>query len=81
MLLLDGWENKTKNEKKNIAFMLHNTVRGTSIFVDSVTLGGDDHEDCETLYEKVRYEKLLKNICFILYILDFKSGCRYHRSI
>lgn len=51
-LLLDGWKNKVANEK-TVAFLLHNASNGNTVFVDSVTLKGDEHEDTETLYEMV----------------------------
>lgn len=52
VLLLDGWKNKTSNEK-NVAFMLHNPIEGKSFFIDSYTLRGDEKEDADNLYEMV----------------------------
>lgn len=49
-LLLDGWKNSTA---KNVAFLLHNAANGHTVFIDSITLKGNEHEDADTLYELV----------------------------
>lgn len=54
VLLLDGWKNKSSNEK-NVAFMLHNPMEGRSFFINSYTLQGEDKEDAENLYRMVSF--------------------------